>query len=67
MKLQTSFLAMQLIPVAPPVGAWIETVITGEDIVTYNVAPPVGAWIETSSVVTPEITTPSRAPRGRVD
>ena len=34
-------------PVAPRVGAWIETQWENEQANTYNVAPRVGAWIET--------------------
>ena len=33
--------------VAPPVGAWIETITVRILNTTKNVAPPVGAWIET--------------------
>ncbi len=35
--------------VAPRVGAWIETVITGNKNIAIEVAPRVGAWIETST------------------
>ncbi len=35
-------------PVAPPVGAWIETTGSRQDGTAMRwVAPPVGAWIET--------------------
>ena len=33
--------------VAPRVGAWIETLLTGGCVLTRCVAPRVGAWIET--------------------
>ncbi len=33
--------------VAPPVGAWIETLDKAELFLGTKVAPPVGAWIET--------------------
>ena len=33
--------------VAPPAGAWIETVAGRSRILGLNVAPPAGAWIET--------------------
>ena len=33
--------------VAPPAGAWIETVKTCKGEITALVAPPAGAWIET--------------------
>ena len=34
--------------VAPPAGAWIETVENSLKGVGVEVAPPAGAWIETS-------------------
>ena len=37
--------------VAPRVGAWIETTITGVVTRTCHVAPRVGAWIETAQSV----------------
>ena len=35
-------------PVAPHVGAWIETPLLKISLYQYYVAPHVGAWIETS-------------------
>ena len=37
-------------PVAPYVGAWIETALVNVDDATKIVAPYVGAWIETSHI-----------------
>jgi len=36
-----------MIDVAPPAGAWIETMISASAKVLNFVAPPAGAWIET--------------------
>ena len=47
LKLLVSLLVLRLDPVAPYVGAWIETRCFGYDILQYFVAPYVGAWIET--------------------
>ncbi len=53
--------------VAPPVGAWIETIFpTGWELL-YPVAPPVGAWIETMMILSDMPQTKSRSPRGSVD
>ena len=35
--------------VAPPAGAWIETVVLAPKSIINPVAPPAGAWIETIS------------------
>ena len=35
--------------VAPPAGAWIETIFTAFTRFTFSVAPPAGAWIETNA------------------
>ena len=37
------------VPVAPPVGAWIEIFVLDTDRLPVAVAPPVGAWIEIGS------------------
>ena len=53
--------------VAPPAGAWIETLKEEEARVKAAVAPPAGAWIETvvqSISVKKRI---GRSPRGSVD
>ncbi len=53
--------------VAPPVGAWIETLGFPHNLSPFPyVAPPVGAWIETFYAVISRAFD-SRAPRGRVD
>jgi hypothetical protein len=39
--------AHSLYHVAPPAGAWIETLIVVFDVPHAEVAPPAGAWIET--------------------
>ena len=53
-------------PVAPHVGAWIETEDNDELTVGESVAPHVGAWIETCAL--DDIAEENgRAPRGRVD
>ena len=51
-----------IIPVAPRVGAWIETKTVIPSNFVKPVAPRVGAWIETSSVM-PGISTEGVAPR----
>ncbi len=43
--LSSSFIWFRL--VAPPVGAWIETMTITDKSDYTRVAPPVGAWIET--------------------
>ena len=40
---------MQIVTVAPYVGAWIETLVALVWSLLITVAPYVGAWIETSS------------------
>ena len=35
--------------VAPPAGAWIETIIARDRNTPDPVAPPAGAWIETTT------------------
>ena len=37
--------------VAPPAGAWIETIRIRSHLPRYKVAPPAGAWIETCTNV----------------
>ena len=39
------------VPVAPRVGAWIETHIHNLFVLNGTVAPRVGAWIETALIV----------------
>ena len=52
--------------VAPPVGAWIETVIIAAIIAAVAVAPPVGAWIETKESLLPiKVPPQSRPPWAR--
>ena len=41
-------LSVMSITVAPPAGAWIETLYYVFVSNVYYVAPPAGAWIETS-------------------
>ena len=53
--------------VAPPAGAWIETMQMELAIPLRDVAPPAGAWIETSPCLATDFYYPRRAPRGRVD
>ena len=43
---------MEKIPVAPLVGAWIETVVQCISFWFLHVAPLVGAWIETETTMT---------------
>ena len=47
MKPQSNLDSLARYPVAPPVGAWIETEFGGRLSMQLSVAPPVGAWIET--------------------
>ena len=53
--------------VAPPAGAWIETVPSEPHLLMDTVAPPAGAWIETRFGNSPIQMLDCRAPRGRVD
>ena len=53
--------------VAPRVGAWIETDITGLLVINLSVAPRVGAWIETATRREREKPRVSRTPCGCVD
>ena len=48
LKLSPTDDIMPFRPVAPRVGAWIETYHLGVWIDDYKVAPRVGAWIETN-------------------
>ena len=54
-------------PVAPYVGAWIETWLTGAHDTIPLVAPYVGAWIETDTALSTEVIFPCRTLRGCVD
>ena len=54
-------------PVAPLVGAWIETDNQNDHNLTFAVAPLVGAWIETSHRDFNLLSPLSRTPRGCVD
>ena len=56
-----------LCPVAPLVGAWIETCNDLIRVSISDVAPLVGAWIETSTNLTSYIMKSCRTPRGCVD
>ena len=47
LKLGTGDDLIELLGVAPHVGAWIETNGNGDYLGAYAVAPHVGAWIET--------------------
>ena len=51
--------------VAPPAGAWIETIYDYIDSLTSLVAPPAGAWIETVSHTWNPIKGKSLPPRER--
>ncbi len=51
--------------VAPPAGAWIETINSLNDIPHGVVAPPAGAWIETSLPRLHSLAMPSRLPQAR--
>ena len=53
--------------VAPPVGAWIETVSGNHHAGVDFVAPPVGAWIETVAIGAGADAAVCRSPRGGVD
>ncbi len=53
--------------VAPPVGAWIETVVLAVLKQDVQVAPPVGAWIETGRRRRDRLVLRRRPPRGGVD
>ena len=54
-------------PVAPLVGAWIETRQLATYPVERDVAPLVGAWIETTKCPANLFMLGSRTPRGCVD
>ena len=54
-------------PVAPRVGAWIETFCAPVKSCVAIVAPRVGAWIETLRRLHNRFSLRGRAPRGRVD
>ena len=54
-------------PVAPHVGAWIETVDDRFEETLLGVAPHVGAWIETSDTLGCILVGESRTPCGCVD
>ncbi len=51
--------------VAPPAGAWIETLMAQMKHTQTNVAPPAGAWIETASLVKTRLLIESRPLRAR--
>ena len=53
--------------VAPPVGAWIETMLSQQPVTPLIVAPPVGAWIETLVHGRTPNARSCRPPRGGVD
>ena len=53
--------------VAPPAGAWIETIYFEFDSSETAVAPPAGAWIETRYMTFTGKPINGRAPCGRVD
>ena len=56
---------MRVHTVAPPAGAWIETVNSEMDFVGSKVAPPAGAWIETAVLPTAPPLRMSPLPQGR--
>ena len=47
LKLSKPIVSCRIHPVAPRVGAWIETQKAMQDMQNVSVAPRVGAWIET--------------------
>ena len=51
--------------VAPPAGAWIETIVMSNGQNYYQVAPPAGAWIETDKIKELEVNLRSLPPRER--
>ncbi len=53
--------------VAPPAGAWIETLCSCQGLQNNRVAPPAGAWIETVITAVLDDVASSRTPRGCVD
>ena len=62
-----SMVHILLNPVAPHVGAWIETFCIMPNKTIVKVAPHVGAWIETHLLPWLVLPLLGRAPRGRVD
>ena len=60
-------LACPVYPVAPHVGAWIETGRISGDLRPPSVAPHVGAWIETTISPAEATVAERRTPRGCVD
>ena len=53
------------VQVAPPAGAWIETIKSWQPVaVSRNVAPPAGAWIETMLYVCGAVGTVVAPPAG---
>jgi len=50
LKLDKFFFGQRKVYVAPPAGAWIETVPRACEPHGARVAPPAGAWIETQVV-----------------